>query len=131
VDGIAARRWRYQDQRTTATSITVIVYTSIAYIVTGGINVIVAMGRSAIGCSSRALNHRIFGHSSLARKRRTGSVASLHFWFSHTKFLASAYLRFSTEEEIAVTLFTQALIPTGAGVLLCGLIIHDKLFPDE
>jgi hypothetical protein len=48
-----------------------------------------------------------------------------------TLFLASAYLRFSTEEEIAVTLFTQALIPTGAGVLLCGLIIHDKLFPDE
>ena len=48
-----------------------------------------------------------------------------------TFFLACTYLSFSTEEEIAVTLFTQALIPTGAGVLLCGLIIHDKLFPDE
>jgi drug/metabolite transporter (DMT)-like permease len=46
-------------------------------------------------------------------------------------FLASAYLRFSTDDDISEALFTQALIPTGAGVLLCGLIIHDKLFPDE
>jgi drug/metabolite transporter (DMT)-like permease len=44
--------------------------------------------------------------------------------------LAVGYFTLPTEDA-GTALLAQALIPTCAGLLLTGLIAHDKLFPDE